>query len=896
MKETLSKIQAAIKDPALLSAMDDQDRKMLMDWLKHAKYNWQLQARKEQLPPPGQWTTILYLQGRGAGKLLDAKTKILTPDRGFVELSEISVGDYVYDERGKPTRVLATFDDTPEVAYRIHFSDGTHIDACSEHQWITWTHRDRKAFLRSEYESGPIPDDWPNWRSKRKADCPTRWLPRDKVENALGMIGSGMSVRSAAWRAGVSRQSLAKFVEAGKWYPATQKVIESDLGPTVKTTQEIVDSFTYGKRGDRNHSIPLASPVEMDEKPLLIDPYVFGYWIGDGSKSSGVITAHKDDQPSLCEAISASGLRYTIPPSSDKTVSIHGLIPLLRDIGSLWTKKIPDDYLFNSIENRLSLLRGLMDSDGYIEEGGKSVEFCSMRRDHADAVLWLARSLGAKPTLTAGRATLNGVDYGEKYRVNWNPFTFNPFRLKRKADRFRVANSQQSRNTHRMLVSYERIEPVPMRCLTVDSPNSLFLAGEALIPTHNTRTGSEMIRHFVQAQGYRAVGLIAATASDARDTMIDGKGGSSLLEITPESEKLEYFPTKRRLVWGNGAKGNAFSAEEPERLRGPQHDIIWSDELAAWRYLQETWDMAMFGLRLGKHPKHIITTTPKPLKIIRELVSQATPHAEMTPDTKADVVLVRGSTMDNRDNLAPQFLEALIKKYEGTRLGRQELYAEILDDNPNALFSQQRIDDNRVSLSSGSIRRGSKPSFDFVLGQGSERSQSFSTEIKELVIAVDPSMSADTTSDETGIIVAASDKNENMFVIEDLSGIMSPNQWGEAVVRAYFKYGADCVVAEVNQGGDLVENVIRQAEKELGMGRVTYKKVRASKGKASRAEPVGQLEEQKRIFHVGDFPKLEEQLTTFQPGYQKSPDRLDAYVWAAHHLITQNEQKGFFIF
>lgn len=421
----------------------------------------------------------------------------------------------------------------------------------------------------------------------------------------------------------------------------------------------------------------------------------------------------------------------------------------------------------------------------------------------------------------------------------------------------------------------------------------LLLAGRGF---GKTRVGAETVRHLVQKCGYRAVGLIAATAADARDTMIEGKGGSSLLEVSPQNEKLEYFPTKRKLTWGNGAIGSSFSAEEPERLRGPQHDLLWSDELATWRYLQETWDQAMFGFRLGKHPKHIITTTPRPLPLIRELLKDATPAQEMKPGMVADVVVTRGSTMENRDNLAPQFLTKLMKTYEGTRLGRQELYAEILDDNPNALFSQRNIDNNRVTVLEGSLRKGKTVRLEFAMGQGAERNQSFKTTIKEIVIAIDPSMGSDTDSDETGMMVMAVDEKDSIFLLEDASGIMTPNEWGMRALKLYQEYRADWIVAEVNQGGDLVENVVRTAEKEAQMGRVNYKKVRASKGKYSRAEPVGALEEQGRIFHVGEFPKLEDQLTTFQPGYTKSPDRLDAYVWGAHHLVIQHEKKGFFIF
>lgn len=277
------------------------------------------------------------------------------------------------------------------------------------------------------------------------------------------------------------------------------------------------------------------------------------------------------------------------------------------------------------------------------------------------------------------------------------------------------------------------------------------------------------------------------------------------------------------------------------------------------------------------------------------MINYAVPAEEMEPDSVADVVITRGSTMDNRDNLAPQFLETLIRKYEGTRLGRQELYAELLDDNPNALFSQQNIDMSRVELDSGRLRVGNKLSFMYSMPQGADRPQRFSTSLSEIVVSVDPSMSSDTTSDETGIIVMGRDEHDHLFVLEDASGILSPNDWARKVIDLYIRYDADRIVAEVNQGGDLVENTIRTVEKELGVGRVQSKKVRASKGKVSRAEPVGALEEQGRIHHVGDFPKLEEQLVTFQPGYQSSPDRLDAYVWAAHDLVIQRQRRGFFI-
>jgi len=424
----------------------------------------------------------------------------------------------------------------------------------------------------------------------------------------------------------------------------------------------------------------------------------------------------------------------------------------------------------------------------------------------------------------------------------------------------------------------------------------LFLAGRG---SGKTRAGAEAIREGVIKYGYSAVGLIAPTAADARDTMIDGKGGSSLLEVSPKSENLVYYPTKRKLVWGNGAVGNAYSAEEPERLRGPQSDLLWMDELASWRYLQETIDMATFGHRLGKLPRRIITTTPKPNPILVEMVRAAVPYDQYVQspgDFPNAIVITRGSTMDNAANLAPQFLEELRRKYEGTRLGRQEIYAEILDDNPNALFRQDYIDLNRVDWESGLLRRGHEVEFRYRMSQGADRPQKFRTVMAEVIVAVDPAMSSDKSSNETGIVVVGVDRNRHLYLLEDASGLMTPNEWGKRVVRLVDKYDADGVVAEVNQGGDLVENVIRAAEKDLDHSRIMYKKVRASKGKYVRAEPVGALSEQGRIHHVDDFPKLEEQLVLFQPSSSGSPDRLDAYVWAAHHLVIQREKKPFIIF
>lgn len=367
----------------------------------------------------------------------------------------------------------------------------------------------------------------------------------------------------------------------------------------------------------------------------------------------------------------------------------------------------------------------------------------------------------------------------------------------------------------------------------------LILAGRGF---GKTRTGAEWVRE--QIKNYPLVNLIGSTANDARDIMIEGESG--ILAICPQNERPEYKASKRQLSWPNGAKSLIFTADEPERLRGKQHMKLWADELAAWRY-RESWDQALLGLRLGDNPQAVVTTTPRPTSIIKELVKDKSTH------------ITRGSTYDNKANLAPAFLAQIIKKYEGTRLGRQELNAEILEDNPNALWQRDRIDKLRVEeLPPDGIRR--------------------------VIVGVDPSVTSAKTSDETGIVVVALGEDGHGYVLDDLSLIASPDSWARVAVKAYHQHGADRMVAEVNNGGDLVEALIRTVDRN-----VAYKKVHASRGKAKRAEPIAALYEQGKVHHVGSFARLEDQMCAYDPGELDgdSPDRMDALVWALSELMLK---------
>lgn len=344
--------------------------------------------------------------------------------------------------------------------------------------------------------------------------------------------------------------------------------------------------------------------------------------------------------------------------------------------------------------------------------------------------------------------------------------------------------------------------------------------------------------------------IVAATAADARDVLAEGPAG--FIATSPPDDVPRYEPSKRRITWANGSQATLYSADEPNRLRGPQHHWAICDEFAAWNYPQDSFDMLMFGLRLGQDPRVVIATTPRPTKEVKALLQQP------------GLVVTRGTTYENLDNLAPAFREQIIARYEGTRLGRQELNAELLEDILGALWTQALLEDNRVSAA---------------------------PELARIVVAVDPAVTANVqTSNETAIIVAGIAADEQGYVLEDLSGIYTPGEWAKTVIGAYDKWHADAVVGEVNNGGDLVKaNVTSTAEimylKQTRISKeINFKAVRASRGKYVRAEPISSLDEQHRIHHVGLFAALEDQLATWVPG-DDSPDRLDARVWAFTELM-----------
>jgi len=357
-----------------------------------------------------------------------------------------------------------------------------------------------------------------------------------------------------------------------------------------------------------------------------------------------------------------------------------------------------------------------------------------------------------------------------------------------------------------------------------------------------TRTGAETVRAWA-AQGYSPIALVGETKADVRDIMIE-IGDSSLLKISPPSFMPRYEPSKRRVVWPNGVVGIVYSGDEPDQLRGPQHQKAWVDELAKFKYPQEAWDNLEMGMRIGDNPQIVVTTTPRPIKIVLDLLRDSR------------TVDVQGKTSDNAPNLNPVFLSRIMAKYGNTRLGRQELSGEILEDNPGALWKRAWIEENRMIVA---------------------------PELLRIVVAVDPSTTRG--GDEWGIIAAGMallGGIEHLFVLEDASLQGTPEQAARAVATLYHKVRADTIVAEVNQGGEMVRTTLHTVDKT-----VPVKMVYASRGKHTRAEPISAIYEQKRAHHVGAFALLEDELCQWESKNDDSPNRLDALVWAGTELMLE---------
>lgn len=373
----------------------------------------------------------------------------------------------------------------------------------------------------------------------------------------------------------------------------------------------------------------------------------------------------------------------------------------------------------------------------------------------------------------------------------------------------------------------------------------LILAGRGF---GKTRTGAQTVCAEAESGRSKRIGLVAETSADGRDVLVNGESG--ILACSPPWFRPAFSRSDGRpkLTWPNGAIATLYDARAPDQLRGPQHDFIWFDELAKFRYAQNVFDQAMFGLRLGTSPRWLATTTPRNIALIRALAAR----------DGDGVVVTRGASDENLNNLSTSYRRNVIDRYRDTRLGRQELFAELLEDVPGALWSRRVLEENRVAAA---------------------------PDLARVVVAVDPPASSGENANECGIVVVGVDEGGRAFVLDDWSLQASPDEWARKVVAAYRLHEADTIVAEVNQGGEMVTSVIRSV-----LADAPVKTVRATRGKFVRAEPVSALYEQGRVKHVGSFATLEDQMVGFTAeragrGDGSSPDRVDALVWGLTELF-----------
>lgn len=622
---------------------------------------------------------------------------------------------------------------------------------------------------------------------------------------------------------------------------------------TPKNTEELSKKLFYSRGSDRNWSIPCTQPIEMSEKEQTIHPYVFGYWLANGHYEGTTVHTHADHAEQVMSVFRLLGYEVQERSCGTENGFNFGCSRLRNELGNYKRNKhIGPEYEFGSIAQRRWLLKGLFDGDGHAYAEKARATFANTNLELIDKVYSIAASLGYKPTKSklGGTSRADNPNWSECWEVSITVNEFSElFAIPNKANKIRKSKPSGLRAKTRYIQSIDLCETEPMRCITVDSPSGLFLIGHNFVPTHNTRTGSEFVRTLIK-RGYDRIALVGDTAADVRDVMINGESG--ILAVHPRNERPTYHPSMRLLKWPNGAQAHCLSAEDPDSLRGLQFSAGLLDELAKYRYAEDVWSNYQFALRLGSRPLTFIATTPRPIPLLKKIIASPT------------TVVTRGSSYDNIKNLAPSFAAQLMA-YAGTRLGRQEIDGEILEDSKFALWSRELFKRwNGIKVSDFSV----------------------------IVVAVDPPAGKKATSDSCGIAVVGAmdgaDGEKNYYLLEDASiqGV-SPEKWAAQAIRVFHKYSASRMVAEINNGGAMVESVIKNIDPNI-----PYRGVHATRGKYLRAEPVAALYERGLVWHP-EFSKckeLEDQMCLFEPEGMpdgSSPDRLDALVWAITDLMTK---------
>ena len=625
------------------------------------------------------------------------------------------------------------------------------------------------------------------------------------------------------------------------------------IHPSIRNTREIANTLKVSKKRETNHSIRNTLPVKFNTKELLIDPYLLGLWLGDGTTSSGSIET--------ADISVLYGFDYKLVPStsSDKSKScqyrLKDLTIQLKQLNVLNNKHIPNIYLMGDVEQRLSLLQGLLDSDGCCLSNGQ-IEYCSVLPILAEQVKQLIQSLGIKCSLNQNESWLYDKRCKDRYRIYF--ITKLPvFRLERKLKNLKSSTNQDTRNTHRYIVRAGIIKPVPMRCITVDSPNNLYLITKSYIPTHNTFASTSWLYEKI-INGAQEVAIVGPSYGDL------------IKEILPVFEshfapkqKPKFNPKDNLYKTFNGCIVKVYSSDT--EIRGLNAEYGIAEEMAKWcdnnpKKIKESFTLFNLGVRNRRatpNPQIFIATTPKPYQFFidfdREFNNGNPDYSMVVAETKENIYL------------SPEAKDTYYKELGASRLGRQELYGDLLVDNPDALWNSEILDKCHMS-----IQAFDKLITDKVLN------------IVRGVVAIDPAVSTNPDSDETGIIVAVLCSDNKVYILEDRSGQHSPNDWASIAVGLYKRYNASHIIIESNQGGNLLEQAIKTVDRY-----VRVQLIHASVGKQTRFEPVVVAYERGDIFHVGDLSRLEAQMLSFNP-YAKSgysPDRVDACAYCVYYLL-----------
>jgi len=787
-----------------VAMLSDDERNEIMEDLDPSTilHDWGFWGRPEQFAPSGNWSVWLILSGRGFGKALSNDTPIPTPS-GFTQMGDLQVGDQVLDQAGQSTQVVGVYPQGARKMLKITFDDQSSIVADTDHLWTVFTAQGKK---QSKYAS--------------QHDV------RDRDTN---------------------------------WW-------ESKHSQTITSSNLCI--------GD---SVPIQPGLSLPDADLPIDPYTLGAWLGDGDSrypsiygiddeifehiaNAYVIEENKRDPRSPKLRSVRFGFEAPSRNRDGYGMSSNGMSRTLRNLNLIKNKHIPAIYFRGSHEQRLELLRGLMDTDGTISKNGLNAGVGFVSKQLRDDVSHLLSTLGIKHNRLE---TLKGVAKRPEtrkpfYSVSFRPtLEVNPFALKRKANRvIPMPRAQATKKYWRRIIQIENAGTQEATCISVNSTSKLFLAGKDYVSTHNTRAGSEWVRDKATKFPGCRIHLLGRTSADVRDVMVGGDSG--IMAVCPDGEKPEYFPSKRMLKWPNGSTALMFSATEPDQLRGPQADFTWADEVAAFPHIPDAsgltaWDNARIANRLGEMPQLIATTTPKRVPVIKDLLA-------LSGGVDSSVVVTRGSTKDNKGNLSGAYLDVIYGVYAGSHLASQELEGILTDEVDGALWSDDMLNAARAltALPPLPLR----------------------------IIAVDPSVSA-TPKDECGIVVVGATAEKKLhhrhaYVLEDATVHGSPEVWARAVVETARKWKCP-VVAEGNQGGDLVRMAIHSIDPSIIVFQVT-----ARQNKQLRAEPVVAVYEQKRVHHVGYLPTLEAQQTSWVPAEsKKSPDRVDAVVYGIQALLIK---------